>query len=139
MVQFILVFGLLTSAHADMFGFGEGTSKSRVPALSEKLKKLPLKSEPGFEDTFNQTVKELENSIEEEKLYCGGESPNAEGKSLPADQKQLCFRELKKNYLEAIEVIFEAKKKYLQLLHEEQQARLTETHRKVKADIDKNF
>ena len=140
MVKFVLIFLFVSSAQADIFGFGADKSfKSRVPDLTEKLKKLPLKSDPGFEDTFNQTVKELENSIEEEKLYCSGESPDSEGKTLPADQKQLCFRELKKSYLEAVEVIFEAKKKYLQLLHNEQTNRLTEIHRKLKADIDKNF
>jgi hypothetical protein len=139
-VRLILIFAFITSAHADIFGFGtEKTFKSRIPQLTEKLKKLPLKTDPGFEDTFNQVVKAVENGIEEEKLYCGGEAPDAEGKILPADQKQLCFRELKKNYLEAVEVIFEAKKNYLQLLHNEQQNRLTEVHRKLKADIDKNF
>lgn len=140
MVRFILILFFIQSAHADIFGFGSDKSfKSKIPDLTEKLRKLPLKSEPGFEDTFNQTVKELENSIEEEKLYCSGESPDQEGKTLPADQKQLCFRELKKSYLEAVEVIFDAKKKYLQLLHNEQTNRLTEIHRKLKADIDKNF
>jgi len=139
-VRLILIILLMQSAHADIFGFGsDKTFKSRIPDLTEKLRKLPLKSEPGFEDTFNQTVKELENGIEEEKLYCSGESPDSEGKTLPADQKQLCFRELKKSYLEAVEVIFDAKKKYLQLLHNEQTNRLTEIHRKLKADIDKNF
>lgn len=140
MVKFILIFSFVTSAHADIFGFGsEKGFKSKIPQLTEKLRKLPLKTDPGFEGTFNQTVKEVENGIEEEKLYCGGEAPDAEGKILPPDQKQLCFRELKKNYLEAVEVIFEAKKNYLQLLHNEQQNRLTEVHRKLKADIDKNF
>lgn len=140
MVRLILIFFFITSARADIFGFGADKSfRSRIPQLTEKLKKLPLKTDPGFEDTFNQTVKEVENSIEEEKLYCGGESPDSEGKILPPEQKQLCFRELKKNYLEAVEVIFEAKKNYLQLLHNEQQNRLTEVHRKLKADIDKNF
>ena len=142
MAKLVLILLVFTAynASADIFGFGsDKTFRSRVPQLTEKLKKLPLKTDPGFEDTFNQTVKDVENSIEEEKLFCGGEAPDAEGKTLPAEQKQLCFRELKKNYLEAVEVIFEAKKKYLQLLHNEQQNRLTEIHRKVKADIDKNF
>jgi hypothetical protein len=131
---------MIHSAHADIFGFGsDKTFKSRIPELTEKLRKLQLKTDPNFEDLFNQTVKDVENGIEEEKLYCGGEAPDAEGKTLPADQKQLCFRELKKNYLEAVDVIFEAKKNYLQLLHNEQQNRLTEVHRKLKADIDKNF
>jgi hypothetical protein len=139
-VRFILIFAFIATAHADIFSFGSDKAyKSRIPALTEKLKKLPLRTDPGFEDTFNQTVKEVENGLEEEKLYCGGEAPDAEGKVLPPEQKQLCFRDLKKNYLEAVEVIFEAKKNYLQLLHNEQQKRLTEVHRKLKADIDKNF
>lgn len=140
MVRIILIIFFVQSAHADIFGFGsDKSSKSKIPDLTEKLRKLPLKTDPGFEDSFNQTVRDLENSIEEEKLYCSGESPDSEGKTLPADQKQLCFRELKKSYLEAVEVIFDAKKKYLQLLHNEQTNRLTEIHRKLKADIDKNF
>lgn len=140
MAKLILILLFIQTAQADIFGFGsDKTLRSRIPQLTEKLAKLPLKTDPAFEDTFNQTVKELENGIEEEKLYCGGESPDSEGKTLPPEQKQLCFRELKKNYLEAVEVIFEAKKKYLQLLHNEQQNRLTEIHRKTKADIDKNF
>ncbi len=140
MAKLILIFLILSSAHADIFGFGGDKSfQTRIPGLTEKLKKLVLSTNPGFEDSFNQTVRDLENGIEEEKLYCSGEAPDAEGKVLPADQKQLCFRELKKNYLEAVEVIFEAKKKYMQLLHTEQQNRLTEIHRKLKADIDKNF
>lgn len=141
MVRLILICLFISSAHAQIFTFGGDSKdfKTRVPELTEKLKSLQLKSDPGFEDIFNQTVKELENAIEEEKLYCGGEAPDAEGKTLPPDQKQLCFRQLKKNYLEAVEVIFEAKKKYLQLLHNEQQNRLTEVHRKLKADIEKNF
>ncbi len=141
MAKLILIFLLISSAHADIFSFG-GDNKAfqtRIPGLTEKLKKLPLNSNPGFEDTFNQAVRDLENGIEEEKLYCSSEAPDSEGKTLPPDQKQLCFRELKKNYLEAVEVIFEAKKKYMQLLHTEQQNRLTEIHRKLKADIDKNF
>lgn len=140
MVKFILIAFFIQAAHADIFGFGADKSfKSKIPDLTEKLRKLPLKSDPGFEDSFNQTVKELENGIEEEKLYCSGEAPDSEGRVLAADQKQLCFRELKKSYLEAVEVIFDAKKKYLQLLHNEQTNRLTEIHRKLKADIDKNF
>ncbi len=140
MVRFILIFFIVSSAQADIFDFGSGKAfKSRVPELTDKLKKLPLKTDPGFEDTFNQTVKELENGIEEDKLFCGGEAPDAGGKTLPKDQKQLCFRELKKNYLEAMEVIFDAKKKYLQLLHNEQQNRLTEIHKKLKADVEKSF
>lgn len=140
MVKFILILCFILPAHADIFGFGsDKNSKSRIPGLTEKLKSLQLKSDPGFEDTFNRIVKDVENAIEEEKLYCGGEAPDSEGKTLPADQKQLCFRELKKSYLEAVEVIFEAKKKYFQLLHSEQLNRLSETQKKIKADIEKNF
>lgn len=141
MARFVLIFLFLVPvAHADIFGFGgDKAFKSRLPQLTEKLKGLELKTDPGFEDTFNQTVKDVENGIEEEKLFCSGEAPDADGKILPPDQKQLCFRDLKKNYLEALEVIFEAKKKYLQLLHSEQQERLTQIHKKLKADIEKNF
>jgi hypothetical protein len=138
--RLVLIFFFISTAHAQIFGFGgDKDFKSRIPALSEKLSKLQLKSDPGFEEVFNQTVKDVENAVEEEKLYCGGEAPDAEGKTLPPDQKQLCFRSLKKNYLEAIDVIFEAKKKYLQLLHNEQENRLTEIHRKLKADVEKTF
>ena len=114
MVKLVLILCFILPAHADLFGFGaDKTLKSRIPGLTEKLKNLQLKTDPGFEDVFNRTVKDIENSIEEEKLYCSGEAPDSDGKTLAADQKQLCFRELKKNYLEAVDVIFEAKKKYL--------------------------
>lgn len=142
MVRSLLVSLLFLSvtAHAQFFGFG-GSNKfsSRIPALMQKMRKLEMTTTPGFEDTFNKSVKELEVAAEEEKLYCSGEATDSEGKSLPTGQKELCFRELKKHYLEAMETIFEMKKKYLDLLHAQQIRKLIDVHKKLTSDIEKNF
>lgn len=143
MVKSLLIAFVLISfsAQADLFDFGteSGSLESKIPAHIEKLKSMEMKDEPGFEESFNLAVKAIENSIEEEKLFCAGEASNAAGKVLPASQKQLCMRELKKNYLEAQTTIFDIKKKYLSFIHQKQIQKLTEIQKKLKADIEKNF
>lgn len=143
MVKFILSMMLVFSwpAMAQFLGFGESTGdvKSRIPELVDKLKSVDLKLEPQYEEAFNKEVKNIENAMEEEKLYCSGEAVDASGKLLPADKKQFCIRELKKQYLEAMGAIFDLKKKYLELIHTRQLQRLTEVHAKLKNNIDKNF
>ena len=139
---YLLPFLMLLSfeSRADLFGFGSDKKfVSAIPALVEKLQKIEMKSNLGFEDEFNGTVKAIENSIEEEKLYCAGEASDANGKVLAADQKQLCFRDLKKSYLNATNVIFEAKKKFLTYLHDQQQERLTAIQKRLREDVEKNF
>lgn len=136
----VLILFLVNVAHADFLGFGSDNKvKSRIPLITEKLKKLEVGNHPAYEENFNLSVKDLENSLEAEKLYCSGEATDQTGKALPKDQKQLCFRELKKNYIEAMDVIFELKSKYLSLLHKEQMAKLSDIHKKIKADLEKNF
>jgi hypothetical protein len=131
---------LINAARADLFDFdSEKGNESRIPALIEKLKSFEMKEGPLFEDQFNQAVKNIENAVEEEKLYCTGEITNNEGKTLPVAQKPLCMRELKKNYTEATSVIFEVKKKYLGFIHQRQLQKLTEIQDKLKKDIEKNF
>jgi hypothetical protein len=49
------------------------------------------------------------------------------------------MRELKKQYLEATNVIFDLKKKYLGLIHQRQLQKLGEIQKSLKADIEKNF
>jgi hypothetical protein len=142
MVRLILI--LLStytlSAQADFLGFKTGVGfQSQIPGMSEKLKALEMKTGPLYEDQFNQLVKTIENRLEEEKLYCAGETADVNGKVLSADQKQLCFRELKGHYLETVEVIFEMKKKYLSLVHAHQVDRLSEIQKKLKTDIEKSF
>lgn len=128
------------TAHANLFDFGSDNGKeSRIPALIEKLKGLEMKAEPAYDEAFNQHVKAIENSIEEEKLYCSGEAADSQGKILPAAQKPLCMRELKKHYLEAMDTIFDLKKKYLGIIHQKQVAKLGEIQKKLKSDIEKNF
>lgn len=143
MVKSILVLLLLFtfSAQADLFDFdGEKTEvTSKIPGLIKKLKDLDMKADPAYEDSFNKTVKAIENGVEEEKLFCSGEATDTEGKTLPAAQKQLCIRELKKHYLEATMVIFDMKKKYLDLIHERQIEKLNGIQTKLKADIEKSF
>lgn len=127
-------------AQADFFGFGGGDApKSKIPELVEKLKAMDMKTSPAYEEQFNLAVKGIENAVEEEKLFCSGESSDAQGRVIPAAQKQLCFRELKNRYLEANEVIFNLKKKYLKIVHERQIEKLTEIQTKLKSDIEKSF
>lgn len=142
MVHLLSVLMLFTSlsASAQFFGFGESNKfSSRIPALAEKLKKLSIAATPGFEDTFNKGVKEIENAVEEEKLFCAGEASDANGKTVSSDQRPLCFRELKKNYLEAMDVVFTVKKQYLGVLHTQELQELTKIQKKLSADIEKNF
>lgn len=141
MAKLILIsFFILSSAHADLFDFvSDKSDESRIPALVEKLRTLEMKDGPEFEEVFNQNVRSIENAIEQEKLYCSGEAVNNEGKTLPAAQKPLCMRELKKQYLEATNVIFEMKKKYLGFIHQRQLQKLSNIQKKLKSDIEKNF
>ena len=141
MVKSLLALGLLISfaASADIFDFGSSGRESKIPNLVDKLKNLEMKEGPAFDESFNQTVKAIENAVEEEKLFCSGESTDSQGKVLPAGQKQLCMRELKKHYVEATETIFDLKKKYLSYIHQKQIEKLGDIQKKLKADIEKNF
>lgn len=139
MVRFILILCFSFSAHADFFGFGSDSEKSKIPDLVEKLQKLEMKDGPEFEEVFNQTIKSIENAVEEEKLFCSGEIADTEGKTLPAAKKPLCMRELKKRYVESMNAIFEVKKKYLAFIHQRQMNNLTEIQKKINADIEKSF
>jgi hypothetical protein len=136
----LMIFFTLALAHADIFDFGDkGGHPSKISPLVEKLRALEVKDGPEYEERFNQLVKAIENSIEEEKLFCSGEVADDRGKTLPAAQKQLCMRELKKNYVEAADTIFEMKKKYLGLIHQRQLQKLSEIQKNLKTDIEKNF
>ncbi len=94
---------------------------------------------PDYEEKFNLGVKEIETALENEKLFCAGETADAQGKTLVKDQKQLCFRELKKHYLESMEVIFTLKKQYLALLHTKHVEELTAIQKKLVQQVEKNF
>lgn len=142
MVKSFLIFSLLLSlgARADIFDFvSSGSSESKIASLTKKLRGLEVKEGPDFEEGFNALVKGIELAMEEEKLYCSGEALNAQGKSLAPGQKQLCMRELKKQYLESMNATFEVKKKYLSLLHQRQLQKLKETQARLQGDIEKNF
>jgi hypothetical protein len=139
MVRSFLIFFICFKAHADFLGFKTGDSKSRIPALVEKLKALPMNDGPSYEDGFNQMVKLIEITIDEEKLICLGESADSAGKVVPKEQKQLCFRELKANYLEAVETIFNLKKKYLGVIHNRQLEKMNDIQSRLKSDIEKSF
>jgi hypothetical protein len=139
MVRFILVFLISFNAYADFLGFNYDSTKSKIPEIVAKLKSIKVEDGPIYEEKFNQLVKLIENSMEEEKLFCSGETSDSEGKVLPKESKQLCFRELKTHYLEAMQTIFNLKKKYLGLIHNRQIEKLTEIQKKLKADIEKSF
>ncbi len=48
-------------------------------------------------------------------------------------------RDLKSNYLEALETIYNLKKKYLGLIHNRQIENLTQIQNRLKTDIEKSF
>lgn len=136
----ILSLALTFNAQADFFGFGSKDGyQSRIPPLVEKLKAMAVKADPAFDDAFNLGVKQIEQGVEEEKLFCSGEAADEKGRTLPKEQKQLCFRELKNHYLEAMDTIFDLKKKYLGILHNQHVESLSAIQKKLKADIEKNF
>ena len=135
----ILLLAISISAKADFLGFGTAEGKSRITPLLEKLQNIPMKVDPAYEEEFNKAVKILESGIDEEKLYCSGELADSDGKVLTKDKKQICMRELKKNYIAAMDTVYELKKKYLQMVLVRQQDKLKEIHSKLKQDIEKNF
>lgn len=143
MGKFILAFCLLSSslAQANIFDFSsdESSRGSKIPELIKKMNGLEVTNEIVYEDSFNQLAKALENTVEEEKLYCSGEAQDNEGKTLPAPQRQLCMRELKKLYLKGTTALYELKRKYLAEIHKKQMKDLGEIQEKLKADIEKNF
>jgi hypothetical protein len=143
MVRSLLILSFLFTfqARADFFGFGGGEDKfeSKIPGLIGKVKSLKVTADPTFEDEFNKAIQNLENGVEEEKLFCSGEAVDSKGRTLPSNQKQLCMRELKKKYLQAVGSIFEIKKKYLIVIHTRQLERISDIQKQQEAEIDKNF
>jgi hypothetical protein len=142
MVKSLLIIGFLFSfsVKADLFDFGSDKNPpSRMVPLIENLKTLQTKQGPGFEEQFNQIIKNLEVTIETEKLYCSGEMSDSNGRVIPPQQKQFCMRQLKKYYLEVTDLVFELKKKYLARIHLNQIENLTQTQKSIRADIEKNF
>lgn len=136
----LLILLLPATVLAQFFGLGQDNKfSSRIPELSRKLGKMKMTTAPGYEEQFNKAVKDLENAVEEEKLYCAGEASDSQGKTLAKEQKELCFRELKKHYLGSMEVVFNLKKQYLGLLHTQHIQRLTDIHQKLTTDLEKNF
>lgn len=136
-VLILIAFLSIAPAFADFFG--DSIYKSKIPELIEKLKSVDQSSLSKFDESFNLTVKQIEAAVEEEKLICSGEATDASGKQVGKDKKQLCFRELKNNYVEATDLIFGLKKKYLELVHSRQLDRLNEIQKKTKAEIEKSF
>lgn len=122
MVRFLLVLILSTQyAQAQFWNFGDKPSASgtgRIQLELDKLGDLNIQSGGEFEDKFNLIMKTVSNIIEEEKLICSGEVAGPSGILTSRDQKQVCFREMKKSYASYIEKSFEIKKKYLGVLHQ---------------------
>jgi len=140
MVRLLLIALISFEARADFLGFGgKDSSSGKLSELVSHLDSLEIKVDPAFEESFNKTIKAIEQSVEEEKLFCSGEVADPQGKTLPNDKKPLCMRELKKQYGEALSVIFKMKKKYLGMIHSKQIEQLDEIQSKTKADLDKNF
>ena len=139
MVKFILLLTLSTTlAYADFFSSGS-SFKSKLPQLTEKIQSLEVKTDTSFEEKFTQLTKEAESVFVEEREYCSGDLADSKGRVVSKDQKQVCFRELKNNYIEAIDAIFTIKKKYLNSIHTEQVERLNQVQNKIKVDLEKEF
>ncbi len=122
MVRTILISLLISStAYAQFWNFGdkpETSGASRISKELEKLNELNIQASGEFEDKFNQVMKAVNNILEEEKLICSGEVAGPSGILTSRDQKQVCFREMKKSYAHYIEKSFEIKRKYLGVLHQ---------------------
>lgn len=142
MARSLLIFIILSfsmTAYSDFLGFKSSNTRSRIPAITEKIMNLKIEPGPVFEDSFNQLIKSLEVTIEEEKLYCAGESADNSGKVILNEQKQICFRELKTFYLEANDAVFNQKKKYLGIIHEAQLKKLNQIQLNMRTEIEKSF
>lgn len=142
MVKLFLVFVFsINFSFANLFDFGakRKEDESKITFLIEKIKKLEIKEGPEFEENFNNLVKAMEFTIEQKKLYCSGEAVDDSGKSISVGQSQFCMRELKNDYLNATQIIFEIKRKYLAIIHAKQIKKLNEIESSLKSDIDKNF
>lgn len=139
MVKFIFFLIVSSSiAYADFFSSGS-TFKSKLPQLTEKIQSLQVKTDTLFEEKFTQLTKEAESVYIEEREYCAGDLADSKGRVVNKDQKQVCFRELKNNYLEVVDAIFNIKKKYLNSIHSDQIERLNQVQNKIKMDLEKSF
>jgi hypothetical protein len=123
MVKAVLVFTLFLSSvsYAQFWNFGDKpkpTGEGRIQAELDKLSDLNIQSGGEFEDKFNRIMKAVNDILEEEKLICSGEVAGPAGILTSRDQKQVCFREMKKSYAVYIEKSFEVKRKYLGVLHQ---------------------
>jgi hypothetical protein len=117
----VLIFILSSSAYAQFWNFGDKprpTGEGRIQAELEKLSDLKIQSGGEFEDKFNRIMKSVNDILEEEKMICSGEVPGPAGVLTTRDQKQVCFREMKKSYALYIEKSFDVKRKYLGVLHQ---------------------
>jgi hypothetical protein len=139
MVKYIFLLSLsINSAQADFFSSGN-KFKSKLPQVTEKIQSLEAKTSSEFEEKFTQLIKETESIFAEEKEYCSGDLADSKGRVITKDHRQVCFRELKTNYLEAVDAIFNLKKKYLSAIHNQQLDRLSQIQSKIKTDLERDF
>lgn len=139
MVKFIFILSfLLNPAFADFFSSGS-KFKSKLPKVTEKLKSIEVKTDPSFEEKLTQLITEAESIFIEEREYCSGELADSQGNVVIKDQKEICFRELKNNYLETVDIVFNLKKKFLSSIHNQQLERLNKIQNKIKSDLENNF
>lgn len=137
MVKLFLVicfFSLAALAQGNSFNL-----ESKIPQLTVKLQKLKLEQEPLFEESFNQVVKELDQTLEKEKNICTGELSSEQGQVVAKEERQVCLRTIKGHYLAALNEIHLLKKKYMALIHQRQMSQLDESFEKLKAQFEKKF
>jgi hypothetical protein len=137
----VIVFLFQSVAFAQFFGFGDKNSqfKSKIPVITEKLKNFEMKADPSVEENLNLLLKSLEDSIDQEKLFCAGEAMDENSKYIAPNKKEVCMRELKQKYIESTEVVFELKKKYLKLVLENYQDKLSEIQKESLKSIESKF
>lgn len=133
----------ISPAHAQFWNFGDkpsgATTEGRVQAEIEKLSDLDVKIGAEFEDRFNRIVKTIDDILGEQKMICSGEVAGPKGILTSRDQKEVCFRDIKKNYSSYIEKGFEIKKKYLAILHQKRLEDLDKIKKRQIEQLESQF
>lgn len=113
--------------------------ESALPEITAKLKALKIETDPNFEEQFNKLVRQLEQTLEKEKSICIGELSTDAGGIISKENRPVCLRTVKGNYLKSLDEVHQLRKKYLSIVHQKQLKELDENYNKIKEQFDKNF
>lgn len=136
MVKILLVLLVIS---VQVMATSEFEFTSKIPEVTEKLKKLKSPDLESFEEDFNLHIKELESLLEKEKSICTGEMSMENGEVVTKENRQVCLRKMKGHYLSALNIVYDLKKKYLNVIHRKQMTLLDENFKKIKEQFEKNF